>query len=323
MISEISPASISILIPVKDGGDDLSRCLAAIARQETGGQPVEVIVVDSGSTDGSVERARSAGALVIEIPQHEFDHGATRNLLAGAAAGETLVFISQDAEPIARDWLSRLTASLHADETIAGAYGRQIARGDAAPPERYFLDFLYGPESRLQQAASAAELSMETTLFSNANSAIRRSWWERFPFADDLIMSEDQDWARRALLAGGRLAYEADATVRHSHPYTISGAFKRFFDSGVSAERAYLSEEGSGRALRANAVDYAKGELRWLVRSGNAGWIPYTCVYELAKFTGLALGKRHRSLPAGLSRRLSAHPYYWDRADHESSGETR
>ena len=304
---------VSILIPVLNGGEDLTSCLTAIAGQRYDGE-IEVVIVDSGSSDGSVERARSMGTRVLEIPAREFDHGATRNLLAGEALGEILAFISQDARPVAADWLSRLTARLRADESIAGAYGRQVARPDAVPPERYFLDFLYGAESRLQQIASAAELSMETTLFSNANSAIRRSWWQRHPFADDLIMSEDQDWARRVLLAGGRLAYEGDATVCHSHPYTIAAAFRRFFDSGVSSERSYLSEGASNEALRSNAIRYARGELSWLARSGNARWIPYACVYELSKFAGLALGKRHRQLPTGLKRRFSAHSHYWDRA---------
>ncbi len=303
---------VSVLIPVLNGGEDLARCLAAIDAQHFDGE-IEVVIVDSGSRDNSVKRARSTGAKVIEIPSEQFDHGATRNLLAESAAGQTLVFISQDAEPLGRDWLTHLTARLRADETIAGAYGRQIARPDAVPPERYFLDFLYGPRSRVQEIASASDLSMETTLFSNANSAIRRSWWERLPFADDMIMSEDQDWSRRALLAGGRLAYEAEATVRHSHAYTIGSAFRRFFDSGVSAERAYLSERESGGALRANAFRYAKGELAWLARSGNALWIPYACVYELAKFAGLTVGKNHRRVPVALKRRFSMHSYYWQR----------
>ena len=70
------------------------------------------------------------------------------------------------------------------------------------PPERYFLDYLYGPTPRVQSLGAGGGLSMETTLFSNANSAIRRRSWERFEFAEDLIMSEDQDWARRVLVAG-------------------------------------------------------------------------------------------------------------------------
>jgi rhamnosyltransferase len=303
---------ISIVIPVKDGGGDLDRCLAGIERQDLH-ERAEVIVVDSGSVDGSAERARTWGARVLEIPPADFDHGATRNLAAGEAAGELLVFISQDAEPLGDRWLSSLTAPFASDPRLAGVYGRQLPRRDATPPEQYFLGFLYGPDARSQELGAAGELSMATTMFSNANAAIRREAWEAFPFAEDIIMSEDQDWARRVLLAGRRLAYEPGAAVRHSHPYTIRTAFGRFFDSGVSAESAYLSGSGSARVLRSSALRYATGELRWLLRSGNARWIPYACAYELAKFAGLQLGRQHRRLPLALKRRLSAHPGWWSR----------
>ena len=304
--------AISILIPVKDGGEDLARCLAAISRQrET--PPPEVVVVDSGSADGSVELARGFGAKVIEIAPEEFDHGGTRNLAARSAGGEILVFLSQDAEPVGDSWLSALVSRLGVDERLAGVYGRQLARPGAVPPESYFLDYLYGAQPRLQSLGDDAALSMATTMFSNANAAIRRAVWEEIEFAEDLIMSEDQDWARRALEAGWRLAYEPAAAVRHSHAYTVGSAFRRFFDSGVSAERAYLSGPAAAGALRGNARRYATGELRWLARTGNRRWIPYACAYELAKFAGLQLGRRHRLLGPTVSRKLSARPDWWDR----------
>jgi rhamnosyltransferase len=153
---------------------------------------------------------------------------------------------------------------------------------------------------------------MESTLFSNANSAIRRSAWERFPFASDIIMSEDQEWSRRVLLDGWRLAYEPHAVVRHSHPYTIGAAFRRFFDSGVSSERAYLGAAEPSRAvLRRTAFQYMRAELGWLIRSSNARWIPYAGVYELAKLVGLQLGTRHRSLPLWLKLRFTMNPSWW------------
>ena len=137
--------SVSIVIPVKDGGSDLERCLEAIAAQQLpGGARPELVVVDSGSRDRSVEVARSHGAILREIPPHEFNHGSARNLGAGASSGELLVFISQDATPIGERWLERLTAPLRERPEVAGVYGRQIADEDATPPERYFLDFLYG-----------------------------------------------------------------------------------------------------------------------------------------------------------------------------------
>lgn len=301
---------ISVVIPVKDGGADLFRCLAAIGRQELDPE-VEIVVVDSGSSDGSVEVARSHGARVHEIPPSEFGHGRTRNLGAELASGDVLVFTSQDAYAADESWLARLVGRLAGGVRIAGAYGRQLPHDNATPPERYFLDFLYGPDARVQRL-DGDEPDFEQTLFSNVNSAIPRAVWQEFPFADDLIMSEDQEWSRRVLRAGYELVYEPSAAVHHSHRYSIASAFRRFFDSGVSAERSYAAGGGGSGALRRAGARYARGEATWLWETGQRRWIPYAAAYELAKFTGMQLGRRHRRLPLSLKRRFSALPSYWD-----------
>jgi len=301
---------ISVVIPVKDGSADVVRCLDAIGRQVVEHE-VEVVVVDSGSRDGSAELARSRGARVHEIPASEFGHGRTRNLGAALAHGEILVFTSQDAFAADGRWLTTLVRSLAGNERVAGAYGRQLPHDDATPPERYFLDFLYGPETRIQRL-DGDEPDFEQTLFSNVNSAIPREIWREFPFADDLIMSEDQEWSRRVLRAGYELVYEPAAAVHHSHSYSISAAFRRFFDSGVSAERSYAADASGSGALRRAGARYARGEVEWLWETGQRRWIPYAAAYELAKFTGMQLGRRHRRLPLSLKRRFSALQSYWD-----------
>lgn len=302
---------VSVVIPVKDGGDGLRRCLDAIVRQRLDDE-VEIVVIDSGSQDDSLAIARAFGARVHEIPPERFNHGGTRNLGASLATGELLVFLSQDAEPHGTDWLRSLIDPMRRDPGIAGVYGRQIAHPDAKPPERFFLEFLYGPHPKLQRAATRDELSMQTTLFSNANSVIRRELLERFPFVEDIIMSEDQEWSRRVLLEGYAICYEPSAAVRHSHPYTVRAAFRRFFDSGVSADRSYLAGARPSQAvLYREAARYAREEVKYLVRTGNARFIPYACIYELAKFAGLHLGASHARLPRRLKVRCSATPSYW------------
>jgi rhamnosyltransferase len=304
---------ISVIIPVKDGGADLRRCLDGIERQDLD-EPVELLVVDNASRDGSPDVARSRGARVLEVGSTEFLHGATRNLAAQEASGDVLVFTSQDAYAPGHDWLARLAGALRTDDALAGVYGRQVPHHGASPPEQFFLGFLYGPEPRVQRAAGQDEVSMQTTLFSNVNSAIRRDVWKRFPFADDLFFAEDQDWARRVLLAGYAIAYEPQAVVRHSHAYTVGSALKRFFDAGASAERGFLAGgSASAGVLRREALRYAREELAWLVQTGRRRWIPYAAVYELAKFLGVQLGARHRQLPLWAKRRLSFYPDYWQR----------
>lgn len=303
---------ISVLIPVRDGGADLERCLERIAAQRIG-EDYEVLVVDSGSTDGTPETARRLGARVHEIRAEEFHHGATRNLCAELAEGDVIVYTTHDAYPEGDDWLALLTAPLRSDPDVAGVYGRQLAHVGASPPERYFMDFLYGERARTQRAGSVEELTMETTLFSNANSAIRKSLWERFPFAEDVLIAEDQDWSRRVLLAGHAIVYEPRAPVRHSHAYTMFTAFRRFFESGVAAERNFLAGgEEARRVVRRKAVEYATGELRWLWSTGQRRWIPYTGMYELGKFAGLQLGARHRRLPLWLKRRWTRYPGWFE-----------
>jgi rhamnosyltransferase len=309
---------ISVVIPVKDGGTDLVRCLEAIARQRVEDE-VEVVVVDSGSQDDSVARAESLGARVHSIPPSEFHHGRTRNLGAELARGDVLVFTSQDAYAATNSWLDLLTAPLRNESSVAGVYGRQLPHESATPPERYFLDFLYGPTPRRQRLANIDDLSFEVTLFSNVNSAMLRSVSVKYPFAEDVVMSEDQEWSRRALLAGLEIVYEPRAAVYHSHVYSMVDAFRRFFDSGASAESSYVAGNTSTTALWSAAARYARGEAAWLWTTGQRRWLPYAAAYELAKFTGLQLGRRHRLLPARLKSRLSQYPRHWG---EESSART-
>lgn len=281
---------ISVLIPVKNGGTGLVRCLEGIASQEID-DDVEVVVVDSGSSDGSVKRARALGARVHEIGPDQFVHGATRNLAARLSHGDVLVFTVQDAVPTDERWLAALVGALEG-EGVAGAYGRQLPHEDASPPERFFLEFMYGPTGRVQRLADVEELTFEQTLFSNVNSAIPRRVWESNPFQDDVAMSEDQEWSRRMLLSGRAIAYEPRAAVRHSHTYSLAGAFRRFYASGASADRAYVAGDTSRTALRNAMRRYAVKELRWLWQTRQRRWIPYTVIYELSKWAGLQLGLR-------------------------------
>jgi rhamnosyltransferase len=306
---------ITVAIPVRNGGAELTRCLDAIASQEIDDE-VEVLIIDSGSTDRTPQLAREHGARVHEIAASEFHHGRTRNLGAQLARGEIIVWTTHDAYPDSTDWMARLTAPLREGEPdVVGVYGRQVAHLDAAPPERYFLDFLYGTRPRLQRAGSVEELTMETTLFSNANSAMPRQLLLDEPFAEDILIAEDQDWSRRMLLAGNAIRYVPEAAVRHSHPYTIFTAFRRFFESGVAGSRTFLAGGRSAQnVLRRKGLDYARGELRWLVQTSNARWIPYTCIYEGLKLVGIQLGARHERLPLWLKTRWTRYPEWFESA---------
>ena len=309
---------ISVIIPTWNGAADLEACLSAIERQVIG-DAVEILVTDSSSTDDTVAVARRHGADVTVIPKADFDHAGTRNAAVRRSKGEILVFLSQDAIPASDAWLARLVARLRDDPKVAGVYGRQLPKPGCLPAEAYFLGFLYGSEPRTQRAATQADLTMDTTLFSNANSAVRRDVWEVHQFPERLIMSEDQHWARRVLLDGWEIRYEPTAAVLHSHVYSLVGAFRRFFDSGASAADTYLTGGSTAvGALRTNAVAYARGEVAHLARARSLRSLPYTIAYEGSKLAGLQLGRRHRRLPSWLVRRFSASPAHWTASSKEA-----
>src|SRR5215472_446681 len=122
--------SISVVIPTLNGAGTLPAVLETIARQRVD-LPVEVLAVDSGSTDGTVSLLQRSRVDVASIPSHTFDHGSTRNLALGSARGDLVVLLVQDAVPVSDDWLATLTAPFRSDTRLAGTFARQEPRPDA------------------------------------------------------------------------------------------------------------------------------------------------------------------------------------------------
>lgn len=116
----------------------------------------------------------------------------------------------------------------------------------------------------------------------------------------------------KLLRAGHRVAYQADARVRHSHDYTVAQQFRRYFDIGVSIAQAGPLLDGARPG--GEGVRFTVAQLRYLARARAWEWIPRTVVETGAKYVGFHLGMRERALPGGMKRRLSMHPFFWDRA---------
>jgi rhamnosyltransferase len=302
---DLRPAlAASVIVPCKNESKNVGRCLEAVLGQASPGT-FEVIVIDSGSTDGTVEIVRQFDVRLHQIPPDEFGHGRTRNLGASLATGRHLVFLNADAIPVHTGWLQQLIVELEPGD-VAGVYGRQVARPGAYPMERFFLDYLYG-ERRSVQTKTNRSLDMSTILFSTVNCAVKRSIWERYPFSETIVMTEDQAWSRRVLEAGYTIIYSPEAAVSHSHNYSLQQAFRRFFDSGWSSEDSYLPDShGATATLLRRSLGYSLREIGFMLRRGYWRWLPYAGLYEGSKFAGLLLGRWHRWFPDSLKRRLSA-----------------
>jgi rhamnosyltransferase len=233
------PRALSVVIPTWNGGARFREVLEALGSQDV---EHELLVIDSGSRDGTAEAARSAGARVETIPKSEFNHGATRNRAIELCRGHVIALLTQDALPMGRDYLRSIQRPF-ANPRVDGAYARQFPRPDcdpllaerlrrwsAARSEPTLQVFVPGdPDAsrKLYDALPPLERYL-SCIFDNVASAVRRSSWERTPFPERTF-GEDVAWGRSILLSGGAIAFEPSARVEHSHRIRMWGEFKRLY----------------------------------------------------------------------------------------------
>lgn len=237
MLETSAGATVSVVIPTKNAGAGFRETLEAIRNQK---MQSEIVVVDSGSSDGTVEMARQFHANVITIAPESFNHGETRNLGIRHATGSFCVMMVQDALPVGIDWLGSLVEPF-SDRRVAGVTVRQTPRGDSDPVGRWQVEYRnqFLGESVLVQELDNWEhflhLDFQERLrlasFDNVCSAIRREFWEISPF-QAVAFAEDLDWGVRALAARRSLVYNPAVSVIHSHNRPAAYHLRRSYISG-------------------------------------------------------------------------------------------
>lgn len=222
----------SVVIPVKNGRDTIEECLDGLFAQKIDAE-LEVLAVDSGSTDGTLDLLRRYPVRVVRILPGDFSHGDTRNLGAAETDGDLIVLFVQDAVPVGDRWLSRLTRNLVDDEAVAGAFSRVIPRPGCGPlVERGVKgDLNFGTE-RIETCYEGPPEEWDRHThrlkanFNDVASCLRRSAWERVPY-QRTPFGEDIVWADSALRAGYKIVFDPESEVIHSHEYQPSSIYPR------------------------------------------------------------------------------------------------
>lgn len=230
---------ISIVIPTKNAGSSFRQTLEAIYAQDVP-LDLEVIVVDSGSTDATLSICQEFPLTLLTIPPETFSHSQTRNDAIRHASGELVILTVQDAQPAGPLWLKHLIEPLQKDPRIAGAYSRQVPRPEADFYTRRMFE-VWGVSStqpmvrEIEDLSAYRQLSWEqkshVCVFSNVSSVIRSSVWEEIPFPP-VEYAEDLAWAREVLEQGYRLAYAPDSVVVHSHHRSWMEHLRRAYIDG-------------------------------------------------------------------------------------------
>jgi glycosyltransferase involved in cell wall biosynthesis len=295
---------MSILVLTKNEVHNIGPCLDAVYSQKDVGT-FEVVIVDSSSTDATLEIARRYPVRIEQIPAEAFHHARTRNFAASLAQGEILVYLAADALPAREDWLHSLISNF-SDPGVAGVYGRHLPKMDSTLERQDALDAVYGEKRMVKDPSGGAELGYRYYHFSTVNAAIRRSVWQAMPFPEDIKVFEDLAIAKRMLDRGWKIVYEPRAAVYHSHNHSTIGLLKRYFDGGVILRRLGIWNQRTRSSMLHDIWRLLQKKLRRFDGNGTSRKVGASIRQDLAKSAGLILGLNERYLPLALKRHLSA-----------------
>jgi rhamnosyltransferase len=248
---------------------------------------IELIVIDSGSSDGSIELIQSEPrARLIQIPLGTYVPGPVLNLGAREAKHDWLVYLNADATPVGADWLNNLLRAFLRNPQSGAAFSRQIPRPDCQAVFAHDYDRCFGPERE--------SVNWEH-FFSMVSCVTHKKVLEKVPIREDLQYAEDDEWTRRMIAAGYSVEYALDSVVMHSHNYTLKQTYKRAF--GDAKAMAATSELHPDRVkfhyyvLFGWLKDCSK-DLKWCAAEGRMAEFPHAVCVRLAMRLGRRAGHR-------------------------------
>ncbi|HWR38236.1 MAG TPA: glycosyltransferase [Patescibacteria group bacterium] len=304
---------MALIIPTLNGAATLPQLFQSLETQTL--QPQYRIIVDSQSTDQTGILAARHLFEVIPIKQCEFNHGGTRQMVIERICQaykeiDSVVFMTQDA-CFADDYsLARLMDCLN-DEQVGAAYGRQLPRQNSGKLGSHARLFNYPEVSSRKTLQDASRWGIKTAFISNSFAVYRVSALHGVGgFPDNTILSEDMCLAGKMLLQGWSVYYCADSRVYHSHDYSCSEEFRRYFDIGVFQSREDWLRQTFGPA-EGEGLRFVFSEMRYLWQQQGKHLIPAALMRTGLKLLAFRLGKMESWLPVRWKRWLSMNKNYW------------
>lgn len=215
---------ISIIFRALNEEKWFGEALAACKRQAADGYDMEILLVDSGSTDRTLEIAEAHGCRIVHIKKADFTFGRSLNYGCEAATGDYLVFISAHCIPAHESWLANLVAPL-ADGRVDYVHGRQIGHDVTRFSEHQVFAQYFPEHDRLPQ---------DDFFVNNANAAIKKNLWEKYKFDEAVTGLEDMVLGKAITKDGGRIGYVADAPVIHIHEETFAQTRRRYYREALT-----------------------------------------------------------------------------------------
>jgi len=269
----------------------------------------KVVVVNSSSNDGTVELAREMGADSLVIPRSEFNHGATREKARKYLSTDIVVMVTPDAYPATPQTLSQLIAPIIAGSASI-AYARQLPHDGAGFFEAFPRDFNYPATSHVRSIGDVCKYGVYTFFCSNSCAAYLNSALEEIGGFSSVLLGEDTVAVAKLLRRGHKIAYVAEARVKHSHRYSLKQEFQRSFDTGIA-------RKGYGHLLKTPSTDLKRGtqfmnEMFWKLLTSKPWLLPYAVVQCGVKYAGYLLGKALHKAPITIKKSISSQDFFLD-----------
>lgn len=307
---------LALIIPTLNGENDLPLLFDSVSIQTI--QPNEILVIDSQSTDQTMQIAKTYGARCYQIPRHEFNHGGTRRLgiqhLTNYYQPDIYIFMTQDAYAASTTTFENLIAPLQHNPTIGCVYGRQLPKPHATASSIHGRLANYPPTSSLKYATDIPRQGIKTCFNSDNLAAYQRLALEQVGgFPKCVLTAEDCYVAAKLLLAGFGINYAAAATIFHSHNLTLKQEFQRYFSLGVFHRQESWIIQTFKRPTRAG-INFVQSELKYLWQTKNAHRIPHAVLSTIIKYGAYQIGYHNYLLPQRLKQRLGINRFYWQQA---------
>lgn len=273
----------------------------------------EIIIIDSGTTDGGIDFLEKRNIVLIKIKPNEFNHGGTRNFAASISSGDLLVYLTQDAVLASDISIRQLILPLLNKPEVGMSYGRQLPFPNTDFFGKFAREFNYPNKSITKSLTSVNQLGIKTIFASNSFAAYKKEVLmdEIGGFPLDTIFGEDTYVAARMIKNNYSIVYVADAEVFHSHNYTIFEEFHRYFDIGVFHNKeSWLLKEFS--APEGEGTKFVKSQINALLKSKMLYLLPNLVLRNGMKYIGYKLGNLEKYIPIQLKRKLSMNKRYWE-----------
>lgn len=218
----------SIVIRAYNEEEHIGKLLVGISKQSFFPE-IEVILVDSGSTDATREIASKFGVKIVSIKPEDFSFGRALNLGCEAASGDFLIFASAHVYPVYEDWIEEMISPF-SDPKVALTYGRQIGNEVTYFSEQMVFKKWF---------PGVSDFNQQHPFCNNANVAIRKELWLQFPYDESLTGLEDLAWGKNILSLNWKIAYNAKAVIVHVHNETPSKIENRYRREAIAMKRIF------------------------------------------------------------------------------------